>query len=218
MKNIFYYFLIAFFSLKAQEQENLTKFEPLAETPLYPIPAEMTFEEYQDMNRRLSQAFLWSSIPIPGITHYYAGEKKKARQLFYIGAAGFSCMIAGIASMGEATFPDYDESRHVIMDQGGDNERWFERVPTSMEGDVVHYELKEIYKQSDGDGGGLFALGLLIIVGDLIYDRLKGISLIEKKRDMVRYKYGQKLDISLEPTFKTSNDNQIGMKLSFDLF
>ena len=54
------------------QSESATKYNPetLSETPLYPIPAEMTFEEYQDMNRRMSQAVLLSTIPVPGITHY----------------------------------------------------------------------------------------------------------------------------------------------------
>ena len=73
--------------------------EPLSETPLYPVPPEMTFEEYQDMNRRMSQALLWSSIPIPGITHYYAGDVKKAKKLFYVGLSGFACIIAGASSL-----------------------------------------------------------------------------------------------------------------------
>ena len=46
-----------FFSVNvyAQDQTRINNPETLSETPLYPVPAEMTFEEYQDMNRRLSQ-------------------------------------------------------------------------------------------------------------------------------------------------------------------
>ena len=51
--------------------------------------------------------------------------------------------------------------------------------------------LKEVRKESSGKGGGLVALGALIILGDFIYDRFKGIYLIEQKRDNVRYKYGK---------------------------
>ena len=68
------------FNIAAAQYNNLNIADPLTETPLYPIPKEMSFEEYQDMNRRMSQALLWSSIPIPGITHYYAGDIKKAKK------------------------------------------------------------------------------------------------------------------------------------------
>ena len=69
---------LLFNSLQSQSSSTLNRGDILSETPLYPVPQEMTFEEYQDMNRRLSQGFIWSAIPIPGVTHYYAGEKAKA--------------------------------------------------------------------------------------------------------------------------------------------
>ncbi|MED5316573.1 MAG: hypothetical protein VX744_02370 [Candidatus Neomarinimicrobiota bacterium] len=175
--------------------------EPLSETPLYPIPAEMTFEEYQDMNRRMSLAVAWSSIPVPGITHYYAGEKKKAKQLFYIGLGGLACIIAGAGSEEEKIWPDTTgnlRDNYVIHNEGQDNEKWFERIPVSMEGDVLHYDLKEVRKEPKG-GGGLIALGVLVLVGDFVYDRLWGFQKIEEKRDRVRYKYGQKLQFSIKP-------------------
>ena len=175
--------------------------EALSETPLYPIPAEMTFEEYQDMNRRMSLAVAWSSIPVPGITHYYAGEKKKAKQLFYIGLGGLGCIIAGAGSEEEKIWPDTTgnlRDNYVIHNEGQDNEKWFERIPVSMEGDVLHYDLKEVRKEPKG-GGGLIALGVLVLVGDFVYDRLWGFQKIEEKRDRVRYKYGQQLQFSIKP-------------------
>ena len=175
--------------------------EALSETPLYPIPAEMTFEEYQDMNRRMSLAVAWSSIPVPGITHYYAGEKKKAKQLFYIGLGGLACIIAGAGSEEEKIWPDTTgnlRDNYVIHNEGQDNEKWFERIPVSMEGDVVYYDLKEVGKEPKG-GGGLIALGVLVLVGDFVYDRLWGFQKIEEKRDRVRYKYGQQLQFSIKP-------------------
>ncbi|SVC87315.1 uncharacterized protein METZ01_LOCUS340169, partial [marine metagenome] len=61
----------------------------LDEIPLHPLPEEMTFEEYQDMNRRLSIGLaLAATVPVPGIVHQYAGEKETAKKLFYISAGG----------------------------------------------------------------------------------------------------------------------------------
>ena len=187
--------------LYGQKNIDRDNHEALSETPLYPIPAEMTFEEYQDMNRRMSLAVAWSSIPVPGITHYYAGEKKKAKQLFYIGLGGLACRIAGAGSAEENIWPDTTgnlRDNYVIHNEGQDNEKWFERIPVSMEGDVVYYDLKEVGKEPKG-GGGLIALGVLILVGDFVYDRLWGFQKIEEKRDRVRYKYGQQLQFSIKP-------------------
>ena len=189
------------FHLYGQKNIDRDNHEPLSETPLYPIPAEMTFEEYKDMNRRMSLAVAWSSIPVPGLTHYYAGEKKKAKQLFYIGLGGLACIIAGAGSEEEKIWPDTTgnlRDNYVIHNEGQDNEKWFERIPVNMEGDVVHYDLKEVRKEPKG-GGGLIALGVLILVGDFVYDRLWGFQKIEEKRDRVRYKYGQQLQFSIKP-------------------
>ena len=204
--------------MNGQSSNSVTNVDPLSETPLFPIPSEMTLDEYQDMNRRLSQAFLWSSIPIPGITHHYAGEKKMAKRLFYIGMGGVACVIGGSLSMDEPTWPEYNENIHIIHNQGTDDERRYERIPVTMEGDIIHYQLKEIHKQGSR-GGGLIALGIAIIVGDFIYDRLKGFQLIEEKCNKVRYKYGQQIKFTYKPNFYYSyGQSELGMKLNFDLF
>ena len=218
MKKILIFSLVVIGLLNGQSSNSVTNVDPLSETPLFPIPSEMTFDEYQDMNRRLSQAFLWSSIPIPGITHHYAGEKKMAKRLFYIGMGGVACVIGGSLSMDEPTWPEYNENIHIIHNQGTDDERRYERIPVTMEGDIIHYQLKEIHKQGSR-GGGLIALGIAIIVGDFIYDRLKGFQLIEEKRNKVRYKYGQQIKFTYKPSFYYSDgQSELGMKLNFDLF
>ena len=218
MKKILIFSLVVIGLLNGQSSNSVTNVDPLSETPLFPIPSEMTFDEYQDMNRRLSQAFLWSSIPIPGITHHYAGEKKMAKRLFYIGMGGVACVLGGSLSMDEPTWPEYNENIHIIHNQGTDDERRYERIPVTMEGDIIHYQLKEIHKQGSR-GGGLIALGIAIIVGDFIYDRLKGFQLIEEKRNKVRYKYGQQIKFTYKPSFYYSDgQSELGMKLNFDLF
>jgi len=220
MKNTLILLFVIFGYLFSQNSNSGNNSDPLSETPLFPIPPEMTFEEYKDMNRRLSQAFLWSSIPVPGITHYYAGEKKKAKRLFYIGLGGVACVFGGIISMDEPTWPIEDENIHVVHNRGTENERWFERIPVRMEGDaIIHYELKEIQKQQNGDGGGLIILGLAILAGDFIYDRIKGLQLLEEKRDRVRFKYGQQLKFSYQPTIDYSTGNpRLGLNFYFNLF
>ena len=219
MKKISICFLLVKCLIHSQTSNNIFNADPLSETPLYPIPEEMTFEEYEDMNRRLSQALLWSSIPLPGITHYYAGESRMAKRLLYIGMGGLACIIGGSLSINKPTWPDYDENLHIIHNEGTDNERRYEKVPISMQGDIINYDLKEIYKQSDGSGGGLVALGTVVLIGDFIFDRLKGLHLIEKKRNEVRYKYGQKLKLTYKPSLYFSDSlNEMGIKLKFDLF
>ena len=206
----------AFLSIAfSQFNNNTTNADPLSETALYPVPKEMSFEEYQDMNRRMSQALLWSSIPVPGITHYYAGDVKKAKKLFYIGAGGLTCIVAGVFSLNEAKWPE-DRENYFIQNSEQDNEKWFEKIPVSVDisesgEEIIHYRLNEIQKESEG-GGLLIFLGAAIILGDLVYDRIVGLTLIEKKRDKVRYKYGKNLNFS----FKT-NLHPLKQKIGFGL-
>ena len=202
----------------SQYSNNSTNADPLSETALYPVPQEMTFEEYQDMNRRMSQALLWSSIPIPGITHYYAGDIKKAKRLFYIGASGLACIVAGAFSLGESKWPE-DRENYFIQNLDQDNEKWFEKIPVSVDisesgEEVIHYRLKEIQKESDGGGGFLMFAGAAIILGDLVYDRIVGLRLIEQKRDRVRYKYGRNLNFSFKTNLNPLKQN-FGFGLSF---
>ena len=211
------YLFIFFFTATLFSQSN-QRSEILSETPLYPVPENMTFEEYQDMNRRISQALLWSSIPIPGITHYYAGEHKTAKRLFFLGAGGFACLLAGIISLEDTKWPN-DRENYFIQNPNQENERWFERIPHSLDitatgEEIIHYELKEIQKESSG-GEILIFTGLAIILGDFAYDRIVGLRLIEQKRDKVRYKYGQKLDFSFHKGFLPYKQ-QIGFKLNFN--
>ena len=218
MNKIFFFTVIIFSSISAQSL-NMSGYnsDPLSETPLYPIPSEMSFEEYKDMNRRLSQALGWSAIPIPGITHYYAGEKKMAKRIFYVGLGGIAAIIAGASMNGEVSWPDTSTSelrnRYAIYDINTEDESWYRKIPVSIEGGETNYRLQQIQKESDNnEGGGLIFLGALILVGDFIYDRIWGIKKIEDKRDKVRFKYGQQLKFSLNPSINPYN-NQYSLSL-----
>ena len=188
----------AFFIIASLNSQSVSGGDMLTETPLYPVPAEMTFEEFQDMNRRLTIGLGLTSIPIPGIVHRYAGEKKKARRLFMIGAGGLGLMIAGASMMGEEKWPESDYNT-MTLNSGEDNEIRYEKIPISQVGDDIEYKLIPMNKQRDGSGGGLIILGALVLVGDILYDWLHGWKMIINKRDAVRYKYGQQIQVSVKP-------------------
>jgi len=204
----------AFFIISSLNSQSVSGGDMLTETPLYPVPAEMTFEEFQDMNRRLTIGLALTSIPIPGIVHRYAGEKKKARRLFMIGAGGLGLMIAGASMMGEEKWPESDYNL-MILNDGEDNEIRYEKIPIKQIGDDIEYKLIPMNKQRDGSGGGLIILGALVLVGDIFYDWLHGWKMIINKRDAVRYKYGQQLQFSVKP-----HVNPLALKagLNFNLY
>ena len=165
----------------------------LNEAPLIPIPQDMTYEEYQDMNRRISTGLMRSAIPVPGMMHFYAGEPTTGKWLLATGLAGVASIIAGAALWEEGEFAETDFDV-LVINGGKDKERRYEKIPVSLEGETPKYRLREIQRDG-GVGGPLVALGVITIAGSMIYDFLHGIEVIETKRDLVRFKYGKRLKL-----------------------
>ena len=92
--------------------------EIMSETPLHPIPEEMTYEEYQDMNRRMNIGIGLAFIPIPGIVHRYAGDSNTAKKLTYVTLGGL-LSIAASSGEEEKYWPDSDYEL-FIMNEGLD--------------------------------------------------------------------------------------------------
>ena len=178
----------------------------LGENPIYPIPAEMTFEEYQDMNRRLGVGLLLAAIPIPGTIHSYAGEAKTVKRIRWVAAGSVLSIVAGFMSMkGEGTWQKSPYELHII-NEGTDDEKRFEMIPVGIDGSEMQYRLKEINKEKMGGGSLLIPLGMGMLVGGYLYDYIHGIKVIEEKRDRVRFKYGKKLDFSFNPVYDYKNN------------
>ena len=165
----------------------------LNETPLIPIPQDMTYEEYRDMNRRISTGLMRSAIPVPGMMHFYAGEPTTGKWLLATGLAGVASIIAGAALWEEGEFAETDFDV-LVINAGKDKERRYEKIPVSLEGETPKYRLHELQRDG-GVGGPLVALGVITIAGSMIYDFLHGIEVIETKRDRVRFKYGKRLKL-----------------------
>lgn len=190
----------------------------LNESPLTPIPADMTFEEYRDMNRRLTVGLALAAIPIPGLIHDYADEKKTAKRIRRIALGSVGLIVAGAlvagASDDEGEWQETDYKVHV--EGKGDSELRYAMIPTGMIGNTVTYDLKPLYRERGGGGGGiLIILGVGLLVADVIYDVYHGVRIIEEKRDAVRYKYGKQLKFSYTPEMNIQN-HYAGLKMSYD--
>lgn len=192
----------------------------LNETPFYVVPADMTFEEYEDANRRLSVGLLLMSIPFPGSLHFYANESREAWWHVGIATAGLASIIIGAnASDEKETWPDSEFEIIDIEGQDGTVRR-YEKIPSGFdeefekEFDSVIYDLRLLRHDREG-GTFLIVLGAGLIVGQLIHDWYDGIRTIEKKRNKVRFKYGKSSDFGLNliPQIDPAN-GLIGAQLS----
>ncbi len=188
----------------------------LNESPLTPIPEEMTFEEYRDMNRRLTIGIAMSSIPIPGLIHDYAGEKKTAKRIRRVALGSIGLIIAG-AAMSKDDEGEWPKSKYQVLVEGeGDNEMHYAMIPTGMVGSDVAYDLKPLHREGGGGSGGLLViLGVGLLVADVIYDVYCGARIIEEKRDAVRFKYGKQLNFSYAPEMNLKN-NYAGVKMTYN--
>ena len=191
--------------------------EILSETPLYPIPESMTFEEYQDMNRRMSIGVGLAFIPIPGIVHRYAGEKELAKKLSYFTIGGLISLIGSMS--GNEQKKEWSDSDYeiLIMNQGLENEIRFEKIPIeTIGGDSIKYRLNQVYEKVTYSGGSpaLVALGFVAIFGSYYYDVFHGLKVIHDKREAVRYKYGKQLKFSFRPSYDVYASHT---KLNFDI-
>ena len=195
-------------------QTNLFGTDLLNENPIYPIPEEMTFEEYQDMNRRLRVGLLLAAIPIPGTIHNYAGEEKIAKKIRWVAAGSVVSIIIGAISAKEG---DWEESPYQIsiLNEGEDNEIRYEMIPIGSVGTDIEYKYVYLDKTTKSSGATLLIpLGVSVLIADYLYDYIHGIKTIENKRDKVRYKYGKKLDFSFEPTYDI-NTRMAGINFSY---
>lgn len=200
MKNIIIFFLFICVAFTQSNQQG----EIMSETPLHPIPEEMTYEEYQDMNRRMNIGVGLAFIPIPGIVHRYAGEKKTAKKLSYITMGGLVAFAA--SSSGSVEKKEWPESDYelFIMNAGLDNETRYEKIPVEIAvNDSITYALKQIYKRVTHTGGNRFLglIGFAAVFGSYYYDVFHGLKMIHDKREAARYKYGKKLQYSVRPSF-----------------
>ena len=178
--------------------------EILSETPLYPLPENMTFEEYQDMNRRMSIGVGLAFIPIPGIVHRYAGEKELSKKLSYVSIGGLISLIGSMS--GNEKKEEWSDSDYeiLIMNQGLESETRFEKIPIEIiGGDSIRYRLNQVYEKVTYSGGSpaLAAIGFIAIFGSYYYDVFHGLKVIHDKREAVRYKYGKQLKFSFRPSY-----------------
>ena len=209
------YLLIVLFTANLFSQSD-QRGEILSETPLYPLPENMTFEEYQDMNRRMSIGVGLAFIPIPGIVHRYAGEKELAKRLSYVSIGGFISLMGSLSGNEEKEEWGGSDYEILIMNQGLENETRFEKIPIEIIGDdSIKYKLNQVYKEVTYSGGSpvLGAIGIIAIIGSYYYDVFHGLKLIHDKREAVRFKYGKQLKFSFRPSYDYYENEA---KLNFD--
>jgi hypothetical protein len=160
--------------------------EPLLEVPLHRIPKTVTYEDYQDANRRVGLAVFYGLLP--GGVHAYGNEKTTGWVLSGTATAGLVAIVSGLTLTQDGSLAADGYGTVAI---GG---RSFYQVPVEMTGDNTTFRLKEVpesERELTETGKSLVGLGVLAVLGSYFYDFYYGIRLIETKRDKARYKIGK---------------------------
>jgi hypothetical protein len=210
--------ILIFSSILISQGSIFNSNEILSETKLHAIPSNMTFEEYKDMNRRISLGLMLSAIPIPGAIHQYAGEPKISRRLRVLGVVGFGLLVAGASMQGD-DLNDKDSNSYSRLTDGGID---YYKIPvysasTTVDGVTsteLKYKLMKVEEKKTGNKS-IQLLGACILIANFAYDYYFGIKAIEDKRDRVRYKYGKSIDFGLKPQFNL-NDETYSATLYFN--
>ena len=164
----------------------------LNEVPIWPVPTDMTLEEYTDANRRLGVGRILMSVPLPGTLHFYAGESRAGWKHVTAAALGTASIVLG-AVLTDEKENAWQKTDLEIVDVTGANgtvER-YEKVPVEEEAGVFTYRLKKLNRKNKGGGIPFVMLGAGLVVGQVLHDWIEGTKTIERKRDAVRYKYGK---------------------------
>ena len=188
--------------------------DDLTEVPLVPLPKGMTWEEYRDMNRRLSVGLALSAIPVPGMMHFYAGEPRTGRRLLVTSLLGAASVVAGAALLGDGDFPESD-FEVLVLNPGEDRERRYEKIPVEIDGTTTRYRLREQEREAGLLPGALVLVGGLTLAVDYLYDFFHGIQVMEEKRDRVRFKYGRSLHLHLGALKGSATGAQVALSCSF---
>ena len=166
--------------------------EPLLEAPLHRIPKGLSFEDYQDANRRVGLGLFYGVVP--GGIHFYANEDTSGWILTGTALAGVAMIVAGVSLKTEKTLTnDKYETTQI-----GSN--IYYKVPVWLEegeGGITGFELQKVKKTEERlttAGGVLLGVGIASLVASYIWDLFHGVHVIEAKRDRARYKIGQMLN------------------------
>ena len=100
---------------------------------------------------------------------------------------------------------------------GTDDERRYELIPAVISAGDTTFLLHEIFKDTKPGQPVLLIAGVGLIAGGILYDFIHGITTIERKRDAVRFKYGQLMSgVSIRPQIDAKG-NWAGLTLSIPL-
>jgi hypothetical protein len=173
MKNslFFFFFLILSSSLSAQDIDIYSK-KKNSNYELPKLNSQTSFEEFQLLNRNLRLQDMAFAAVVPGYVHFKVKDP----------AVGFA--LVGLRSAG------YAGLAYVIYEDAFALQDLINNSPPQNTSDLSEFNTQK----------GITYISLGIIVTTYLFDWIHGKHRLEKKQEMIRYKYGLKLNMSYTPS------------------
>ena len=183
-----FFLIILSFSLSAQDIDIYNK----KKNSNYEFPnlnPQTSFEEFQLLNRTLRMQDMVSAALIPGYVHFKVKDPA-------VGYALVGLRSAGYAGLAYVIYEDSFSFLDLINNSSPQNTN----------------DLSKFNTQKD-----ILYISLGIIVTTYLFDWIHGKHRLEKKQEMIRYKYGLKLNMSYanSPINPNSVIPTIGLRYSF---
>ncbi len=141
------------------------------------LDKKMSFREFQLLGRDLRMQDMLYAMIVPGYAHFRAKDKAMGYTLAGLRIAGFGTWYYVYRKTG-VTLP-------VMLKSMG----------------FSHIDNQEVYAREQN----LLAYSSILILGTYLFDWIHGKYRLEKKQDMIRYKYGLKLRFANITQINTQN-------------
>jgi hypothetical protein len=188
--------------------------EPLLEVPLHRIPKGLTFEDYEDANRRVGLGMFYGLVP--GGVHMYAKENTSGWIIRGVAAVGIAAIITASQLRSEEAV---ENSKYETTEIGGSI---YYKVPVGLIAGAtgqISYGLEPVPKPKETltkAGQTVLGLGVATLVGAYLWDIYHGVSVIEQKRDRARFKIGQMLNKQAHNESGKKNKPVVNMSFMVD--
>ncbi len=157
------------------------------------ISSAMSFDEFQILSRNLRMKDMMYGVIVPGYVHFQAKEKKTGYVLLGLRSASY----LGLGA--------------VYFSSKSRNDKWYNNLTSTNDVNSIKISENWSIKKSDI----IIAASVITIFSTYVFDWIHGQYKLQKKQNMIRYKYGIKLKLEQNLSSELNYTPTLGLSLKF---
>ncbi len=158
------------------------------------IPSTMSFNEFQLLSQNLRMKDMMYAIIVPGYVHFKAKENKTAYTLLTLRTASY-------IGLGTSYFSSKARG-----------DKWYSGLINSKS-DASNIQITEDWSIKKSDV--VVVASMVTIFSTYLYDWIHGQYKLQKKQNMIRYKYGIKLKLEQNLSSNIKFSPALGLSVKF---